>query len=96
MFGIDCGVRIGLIRGAKDGDGLVRRYIEMRERMSTANQQTKSSQGVLGQPTLVVRVQKVIVCVSKSKLVSHWRDLVASVEVLPQVAVGKRFKEVPL
>lgn len=34
VFGIDCGVRSGFIRGAKEGEGLVRRYAEMRASMS--------------------------------------------------------------
>lgn len=50
----------------------------------------------MAQPTLVVRVQQIVVCVSKSELVGHRRDLVASVKVLPHVAVGKRLNEVPL
>lgn len=34
MFGIDWGVRSGLMSEAKEGEGLVRRYVEIRASIS--------------------------------------------------------------
>lgn len=38
VFGIDCGVRSGLMREANDGEGLVRRYVEIRASISVLYQ----------------------------------------------------------
>jgi hypothetical protein len=38
VFGIDCGVRSGLMSEAKAGEGLVRRYVEMRASISVVCQ----------------------------------------------------------
>lgn len=89
VFGIDCGVRIGLIKGAKDGEGLVRRYIEMRASISAVKLVPSPRRLGWVQQTLVISVQEVIVCISKRKLICDGGDLVSSVKVPSQVVVGK-------
>lgn len=43
VFGIDCGVRSGLMSEAKEGEGLVRRYVEIRASMSVLCQRLARS-----------------------------------------------------
>lgn len=59
--------------------------------ISTGRQQRNGKQR-----TFVIRIQKVIVGISERKLVSDRRDLVPSVKVPPQLAVGERLDELSL
>lgn len=87
MFGIVCGVRRGLMRGAKEGDGLASRYMEMRDSISVTCQSQILSRGFRHQATFMVSVKKIVIGIAESELVGYRRYLVPSIKVPPQLVI---------
>lgn len=83
---------------AKEGEGLVRRYVEMRASISVLCQRmTRWRSSARGAPhTFMVCIEEVIVCIAERKLVGHGWYLVLAVVVPPLLVVGEGLYEFSL
>lgn len=76
------GLKRGLTRGAKTGDGSERKYIERRASRSGIFEQVSHAGymiEVLEECTFMISIEHVLVRVSKRELIGRWRLLSVSV-----------------